>query len=175
MKKTKVLLIALFLPLFCFAAEYRVIQDTKLYDGNGVYKGTIDKNKIVRLRDCITYSNEDFTSHKVDFQWGAAILDHELRKRQIDIDAIIPAETKDLFEDSMIWHKMQENGKFWASKVELDILKSNTRYSYYKIHKLYIDYMETKFPELDEDPWYVLTFMNQSTIINNLYSPNFEF
>ena len=61
---------------------------------------------------------------------------------------------------------MQENGKFWASKVELDILKSNTRYSYYKIHKLYIDYMETKFPELDEDPWYVLTFMNQSTIIN---------
>ena len=43
MKKTKVLLIALFLPLFCFAAEYKVIQDTKLYDGDGVYKGTIEK------------------------------------------------------------------------------------------------------------------------------------
>lgn len=169
MKKTKVLLIALFLPLFCFAAEYRVIQDTKLYDGDGVYKGIIDKNKIVRLGSLFTYSNEVFTPHKVDFQWGVEILDHELRERLIDIDAIIPAETKDLFEDSMIWHKMQENGKFWASKVELDILKSNTRYSYYKIHKLYIDYMETKFPELDEDPWYVLTFMNQSTIINNLY------
>ena len=168
MKKTKVLLIALFLPLFCFAAEYRVIQDTKLY-GDGVYKGIIEKNKMVRLGSLFTYSAEEFTTYKVDFQWGVEILDHELRERLIDIDAIIPAETKDLFEDSMIWHKMQENGKFWASKVELDILKSNTRYSYYKIHKLYIDYMETKFPELDEDPWYVLTFMNQSTIINNLY------
>ena len=117
MKKTKVWLIALFLPLYCFAAEYRVIQDTKLYDGDGVYKGTIEKNKMVRLESLFTYSNEVFTPHKVDFQWGVAILDHELRERLIDRDALIPAETKDLFEDSMIWHKMQEMESFGLRKL----------------------------------------------------------
>ena len=47
MKKVFLLLCMVLYNLYCFAADYRVIKDSKLYDGNFYYVENIPKNTIV--------------------------------------------------------------------------------------------------------------------------------
>ena len=44
-----------------------------------------------------------------------------------------------MFDNEILSHKLKENGRYWASNTVCEILKSNTRDSYYKIHKKKID------------------------------------
>ena len=45
MKKIFLLLCMVLYNLYCFAADYRVIKDSKLYDGNYYYRGNIKKER----------------------------------------------------------------------------------------------------------------------------------
>ena len=165
MKKNCLILLFLYFPLICFSADYKIIKDCKIFDGNYNLKETLKKNTIVCLCDCSL--NDQRNNNMLDFNYSVRI-QIDGQKRLIDANALVPAETKKLFDDSLISYKQKENGKFLSSLTELEILKSNTRDSYYNIHKERIDACEKERGIYDVMEWYEGVTFNEY-YLNNLF------
>ena len=141
----------LFLSLFCYAADFKIIKDTKIYDGDYNFERIIKKDSIVKLWD--TSIRDQRKNIKLDFDYSVRLnIDGE--KYLIDAEALIPAETEDLFDNEILTHKLKENDRYWADNTVCEILNSNTRDSYYKIHKKKIDNYNSKRGIYDEMEWY---------------------
>ncbi len=159
MKKNILISAALLLQALCFAAEFKVIQDTKIYDKDFYYIGMIEKGQIVGKNNkdgfrpyyFRLYSNKRYED-RVDYKYGTIIFYND-EMYVVDIEDVIPAKTEELFENNLITHKLKERGKHWTTQTELDILKSNKRSTYYNIHSKEIDYYESRRGVYD-GPWY---------------------
>jgi len=141
----------LFLSLFCYAADFKIIKDTKIYDGDYNFERIIKKDSIVKLWD--TSIRDQRKNIKLDFDYSVRLnIDGE--KYLIDAASLIPAETEDLFDNEILTHKLKENDRYWADNTVCEILNSNTRDSYYKIHKKKIANYNSKRGFYDEMEWY---------------------
>ena len=151
MKKNIVVVSFLFLSLFCYSADFKIIKDTKIYDGDYNFERIIKKDTIVKLWD--TSIRDQRKNSKLDFDYSVRLnIDEE--KYLMDAASLIPAETQDLFDSEILTHKLEENGRYWANITVCEILTSNTRDSYYKIHKKKIDNYNSKRGIYDEMEWY---------------------
>ncbi len=165
MKKIKIIFLLFFLSVFCFSADFRVIKDSKLYDGDYNFVETIENNSIVQLWDCSIKDQRN--NNKLDFDYSVR-LNINGKKRLMDASAIIPADTIDLFNNNLISHKLKEEGKYWTTKTTLEILKSKSRNSFYQINKELIEAYESHRGIYDELEWYDGVQFNEH-FINNLF------
>ncbi|MBD5440507.1 MAG: SH3 domain-containing protein [Treponema sp.] len=156
MKKIILVSAALLLQALCFAAEFRLTNESKGYDGEGMYSCIVPKDARVGLSSFRIFNVRKypwFVSNLVfDFDFGIYV---KYKNEEVIVDAnlLIPTETEELFDDNIIYYKLKENGKYWTTLTELDILKSNTRNTYYRINKKSIDYSESQRGIYD-GPWY---------------------
>ncbi|UTD03118.1 SH3 domain-containing protein [Treponema socranskii subsp. buccale] len=153
MKKIFVLLCMVLYNLYCFAADYRVIKDSKLYDGNYYYRGNIKKGTLVQLWDTFISDGTNLSGNIVDFDYCCTINWYG-EKRLIDLEAIVPAETKDLFDPDIVTTSLRKNGKYWTYVEDCDVLFSRDRKTYYEKNKAAIDYYEQKVRGSYDGPWY---------------------
>ena len=153
----------LFLSLFCYAADFKIIKDTKIYDGDYNFERIIKKDSIVKLWD--TSIRDQRKNSKLDFDYSVRLnIDGE--KYLINAESLIPAETEDLFDNEILTHKLKENDRYWANNTVCEILNSNTRDSFYKIHKKMIDNYNSKRGIYDEMEWYEGVPFNEEHIEN---------
>ena len=165
MKKIKIIFLLLFLSVSCFSADFRVIKDSKLYDGDYNFVETIENNSIVQLWDCSIQDQRN--NNKLDFDYSVR-LNINGKKRLMDASAIIPADTIDLFDNNLISHKLKEKGKYWTTKNTLEILKSKSRNIFYQMNKELIEVYESHRGIYDELEWYDGVQFNEH-FINNLF------
>ncbi|WP_315602483.1 SH3 domain-containing protein [Treponema socranskii] len=153
MKKIFVLLCMVLYNLYCFAADYRVIKDSKLYDGNYYYRGNIKKGTLVQLWDTFISDGTNLSGNIVDFDYCCTINWYG-EERLIDLEAIVPAATKDLFDPDIVTTSLRKNGKYWTYVEDCDVLFSRDRKTYYEKNKAAIDYYEQKVRGSYDGPWY---------------------
>ena len=151
MKRITCILRLLLSFTLCFTADFKVIRDTKIYDGDYNYMGDLKKGQIVQLWDCSVrnQSNND----KLNFNYSLR-LKIDGKKRLVDACSIIPAETKDLFDPDILETTVEKNGKYWTYVEDCDVLFSRDRKTYYEKNKAAIDYYEQKVRGSYDGPWY---------------------
>ena len=151
MKRITCILRLLLSFTLCFTADFKVIRDTKIYDGDYNYMGDLKKGQIVQLWDCSVrnQSNND----KLNFNYSLR-LKIDGKKRLVDACSIIPAETKDLFDPDIVTTSLRKNGKYWTYVEDCDVLFSRDRKTYYEKNKAAIDYYEQKVRGSYDGPWY---------------------
>lgn len=129
MKKIILAMAALFLHAVCFAADFRVISDTKVYDGDYHYIGELKKGDIVQLFDCSATTDE-----KLDFAF-TLLLNMNGKMRLVDLSTVIPNETSELFDERVRYTTLTTQGKNWIPVQNIDILRSRSRDRYYETYK----------------------------------------
>ncbi len=139
------------LSSICFATEFRLTNVSKGYDGDGEYYCLVPKDSIVKIYDYFMHDVRNNSS--IDFSYGIYVI-YQNEEILVNLEYLIPAETQDLFDSEILTHKVKENGRYWANNTVCEILKSNTRDSYYKIHKKKIDNYNSKRGIYDEMEWY---------------------
>ena len=139
------------LSFICFATEFRLTNVSKGYDGDGEYYCLIPKDSIVKISDFFIHDERNNSS--IDFSYGIYVI-YQNEEILVNLEYLIPAETDDLFDNEILTHKLKENGRYWADNTVCEILNSNTRDSYYKIHKKKIDNYNSKRGIYDEMEWY---------------------
>ena len=151
MKRITCILRLLLSFTLCFTADFKVIRDTKIYDGDYNYMGDLKKGQIVQLWDCSVrnQSNND----KLNFNYSLR-LKIDGKKRLVDACSIVPAETKDLFDPDILETTVEKNGKYWTYVEDCDVLFSRDRKTYYEKNKAAIDYYEQKVRGSYDGPWY---------------------
>ena len=165
MKKIFVLLCMVLYNLYCFAADYRVIKDSKLYDGNYYYRGNIKKGTLVQLWDTFISDGTNLSGNIVDFDYCCTINWYG-EKRLIDLEAIVPAETKDLFDPDIVTTSLRKNGKYWTYVEDCDVLFSRDRKTYYEKNKAAIEHYEQEVRGSYDGPWYENVTISPSAIYN---------
>jgi len=165
MKKIFVLLCMVLYNLYCFAADYRVIKDSKLYDGNYYYRGDIKKGTLVQLRDTFISDGTNLSGNIVDFDYCCTINWYG-EERLIDLEAIVPAATKDLFDPDIVTTSLRKNGKYWTYVEDCDILFSRDRKTYYEKNKAAIEHYEQEVRGSYDGPWYENVTIRPSAIYN---------
>ena len=128
MKKISLLLCMMLYNLYCFAADYRVIKDSKLYNENFYCVEKIPKNTIVSKSSVYTYPKRNYN---VDYDIGTDII-YKGYEFVIDLEAIVPAETKDLFDNSINYIFLCKKDKKYVSKENIDLLATGSRKSFEK-------------------------------------------
>lgn len=139
------------LSFICFATEFRLTNVSKGYDGDGEYYCLVPKDSIVKISDFFIHDERNNSS--IDFSYGIYVI-YQDEEILVNLEYLIPTETQDLFDSEILTHKLKENGRYWADNTVCEILKSNTRDSYYKIHKKEIDNYNSKRGIYDEMEWY---------------------
>ena len=139
------------LSFICFATEFRLTNESKGYDGDGEYYCLVQKDSIVKIYDYFMHDVRNNSS--IDFSYGIYVI-YQNEEILVNLEYLIPAETQDLFDSEILTHKLEENGRYWADNTVCEILKSNTRDSYYKIHKKEIDNYNSNRGIYDEMEWY---------------------
>ena len=162
MKKVFLLLCMVLYNLYCFAADYRVIKDSKLYDGNFYYVENIPKNTIVSKSSTYTYPKRNYN---VDYDTGTDII-YKGYEYVIDLEAIVPAETKDLFDPDIVTTSLRKNGKYWTYVEDCDVLFSRDRKTYYEKNKAAIEHYEQEVRGSYDGPWYENVTISPSAIYN---------
>ena len=165
MKKIFVLLCMVLYNLYCFAADYRVIKDSKLYDGNYYYRGNIKKGTLVQLWDTFISDGTNLSGNIVDFDYCCTINWYG-EKRLIDLEAIVPAATKDLFDPDIVTTSLRKNGKYWTYVEDCDVLFSRDRKTYYEKNKAAIEHYEQEVRGSYDGPWYENVTISPSAIYN---------
>ena len=153
MKKVFLLLCMVLYNLYCFAADYRVIKDSKLYDGNYYYRGNIKKGTLVQLWDTFISDGTNLSGNIVDFDYCCTINWYG-EERLVDLDAIVPAETKDLFDTDIVTTTLKKQGKYWTYVEDCDVLFSRDRKTYYEKNKAAIEHYEQEVRGSYDGPWY---------------------
>ena len=148
--------------LYCFAADYRVIKDSKLYDGNFYYVENIPKNTIVSKSSTYTYPKRNYN---VDYDTGTDII-YKGYEYVIDLEAIVPAATKDLFDPDIVTTSLRKNGKYWTYVEDCDVLFSRDRKTYYEKNKAAIEHYEQEVRGSYDGPWYENVTISPSAIYN---------
>ena len=162
MKKISLLLCMMLYNLYCFAADYRVIKDSKLYDGNFYYVENIPKNTIVSKSSTYTYPKRNYN---VDYDTGTDII-YKGYEYVIDLEAIVPAATKDLFDPDIVTTSLRKNGKYWTYVEDCDVLFSRDRKTYYEKNKAAIEHYEQEVRGSYDGPWYENVTISPSAIYN---------
>ena len=165
MKKVFLLLCMVLYNLYCFAADYRVIKDSKLYDGNYYYRGNIKKGTLVQLWDTFISDGTNLSGNIVDFDYCCTINWYG-EERLIDLEAIVPAETKDLFDPDILETTVEKNGKYWTYVEDCDVLFSRDRKTYYEKNKAAIEHYEQEVRGSYDGPWYENVTISPSAIYN---------
>ena len=165
MKKIFLLLCMVLYNLYCFAADYRVIKDSKLYDGNYYYRGNIKKGTLVQLWDTFISDGTNLSGNIVDFDYCCTINWYG-EERLIDLEAIVPAETKDLFDPDILETTVEKNGKYWTYVEDCDVLFSRDRKTYYEKNKAAIEHYEQEVRGSYDGPWYENVTISPSAIYN---------
>ena len=129
MKRIILAMAALFLHAVCFAADFRVISDTKVYDGDYHYISELKKGDIVQLFDCSATTDE-----KLDFAF-TLLLNMNGKMRLVDLSTVIPNETSELFDERVRYTTLTTQGKNWIPVQNIDILRSRSRDRYYETYK----------------------------------------
>ena len=129
MKRIILAMAALFLHAVCFAADFRVISDTKVYDGDYHYIDELKKGDIVQLFDCSATTDE-----KLDFAF-TLLLNMNGKMRLVDLSTVIPNETSELFDERVRYTTLTTQGKNWIPVQNIDILRSRSRDRYYETYK----------------------------------------
>ena len=163
MKRITCILRLLLSFTLCFTADFKVIRDTKIYDGDYNYMGDLKKGQIVQLWDCSVrnQSNND----KLNFNYSLRLkIDGE--KRLVDACSIVPAETKDLFDPDIVTTSLRKNGKYWTYVEDCDVLFSRDRKTYYEKNKAAIEHYEQKVRGSYDGPWYENVTISPSAIYN---------
>ena len=162
MKKIFLLLCMVLYNLYCFAADYRVIKDSKLYDENFYYVENIPKNTIVSKSSTYTYPKRNYN---VDYDTGTDII-YKGYEYVIDLEAIVPAATKDLFDPDIVETTVEKNGKYWTYVEDCDVLFSRDRKTYYEKNKAAIEHYEQEVRGSYDGPWYENVTISPSAIYN---------
>ena len=163
MKRITCILRLLLSFTLCFTADFKVIRDTKIYDGDYNYMGDLKKGQIVQLWDCSVrnQSNND----KLNFNYSLR-LKIDGKKRLVDACSIIPAETKDLFDPDIVTTSLRKNGKYWTYVEDCDVLFSRDRKTYYEKNKAAIEHYEQEVRGSYDGPWYENVTIRPSAIYN---------
>ena len=163
MKRITCILRLLLSFTLCFTADFKVIRDTKIYDGDYNYMGDLKKGQIVQLWDCSVrnQSNND----KLNFNYSLR-LKIDGKKRLVDACSIVPAETKDLFDPDILETTVEKNGKYWTYVEDCDVLFSRDRKTYYEKNKAAIEHYEQEVRGSYDGPWYENVTIRPSAIYN---------
>ena len=165
MKRITCILRLLLSFTLCFTADFKVIRDTKIYDGDYNYMGDLKKGQIVQLWDCSVrnQSNND----KLNFNYSLR-LKIDGKKRLVDACSIVPAETKDLFDNSVNYIFLCKDNKKYISKENIDILATGSRKSFEKKYQERIYKYEKNKDLWNEDShWYDVMNEPSCAIITN--------
>ena len=164
MKKISLLLCMMLYNLYCFAADYRVIKDSKLYNENFYCVEKIPKNTIVSKSSVYTYPKRNYN---VDYDIGTDII-YKGYEFVIDLEAIVPAETKDLFDNSVNYIFLCKDNKKYISKENIDILATGSRKSFEKKYQERIyKYEKNKDLWNKDSHWYDVMNEPSCAIITN--------
>ena len=163
MKRITCILRLLLSFTLCFTADFKVIRDTKIYDGDYNYMGDLKKGQIVQLWDCSVrnQSNND----KLNFNYSLR-LKIDGKKRLVDACSIVPAETKDWFDPDILETTVEKNGKYWTYVEDCDVLFSRDRKTYYEKNKAAIEHYEQEVRGSYDGPWYENVTISPSAIYN---------
>ena len=163
MKRITCILRLLLSFTLCFTADFKVIRDTKIYDGDYNYMGDLKKGQIVQLWDCSVrnQSNND----KLNFNYSLR-LKIDGKKRLVDACSIVPAATKDLFDPDILETTVEKNGKYWTYVEDCDVLFSRDRKTYYEKNKAAIEHYEQEVRGSYDGPWYENVTIRPSAIYN---------
>ena len=163
MKRITCILRLLLSFTLCFTADFKVIRDTKIYDGDYNYMGDLKKGQIVQLWDCSVrnQSNND----KLNFNYSLR-LKIDGKKRLVDACSIVPAATKDLFDPDILETTVEKNGKYWTYVEDCDVLFSRDRKTYYEKNKAAIEHYEQEVRGSYDGPWYENVTISPSAIYN---------
>ena len=161
------MIILLCSSIFCFSADYRIIKNSNIYDGDYYLEGILKKDTIVNLWDCSIRDQKD--NDDLPFDYSARIKINN-QKKLIDFNSLVPAETEELFDEKKITTYLNENSKRWIDKDTCDLLYSKDRNNFYKVNQQEIDSYESHRGEYD-DVWYNYSyFFNCPELcFNNLY------
>lgn len=166
MKRKILIYVILLFSVVCFAADFKVIKDTKIYDESFYKVGIIKKDTIVRITNAFIHNGELY-AERVDFKYGTVIIYNGI-EYVIDLEAIIPAETKDLFDESIIKFNLSKEGKSWVAISDIDILYSGKRKNIYDQYIFYINNFENLKDEFNyHEKWYEKLFIDDIASINN--------
>ena len=167
MKKIAILFSIFSLNVFCFAANYRIIKNSNIYDGDYNLVDVIKKDTLVKLWNCFVTDQKN--NDKLPFDYCTRININN-QKRLIDYSSLAPSETEELFDEKKITTYLNENRKRWIDKDTCDLLYSKDRNNFYKVNQQEIDSYESHRGEYD-DVWYNYSyFFNCPELsFNNLY------
>ena len=166
MKRKILIYVILLFSVVCFAADFKGIKDTKIYDESFYKVGIIKKDTIVRITNAFIHNGELY-AERVDFKYGTVIIYNGI-EYVIDLEAIIPAETKDLFDESIIKFNLSKEGKSWVAISDIDILYSGKRKNIYDQYIFYINNFENLKDEFNyHEKWYEKLFIDDIASINN--------
>lgn len=164
MKKLYLLFCLTLFGVSVFAADFKVIKDTKAVIDRSDELITIKKNTTVQIEHFYMYEPGNRYSKALGCEWACEIK-YDGKIYKINVDDLIPAEAKKGFDENIITHKVNTKNKHWTSLLTLEILKSNTRDNYFKMHQKSLEAYSAYFPI---DQW--MNFVNfKDLIINNQF------
>lgn len=151
MKKICICFYLIFVTFIIYSTDYKIIKTTDLYDENLYKVGVIKKNEIVKKEGNFTISSENYKD-RIKCKYLTEVF-YKNKRFALDVESIIPIETKELFDKELLDFNLNENDKLWISKDSLDFLIKQDRYLCYEINKEKIDHYEDNRGEYD-DVWY---------------------
>ena len=99
MKKIIFIFYLFLLSFICFAAEFRLTNVSKGYDGDGEYYCLVPKDSIVKIYDFFIHDERNNSS--IDFSYGIYVI-YQNEEILVNLEYLIPAETQDLFDSEIL-------------------------------------------------------------------------
>ena len=149
------------------AVDFKITEKTKIYDWVNEVFYDIEKGALVQPKSYFVYDKNQVLSKEMNVE-NAYVIEYKGHEYAIDFNCIIPAETKDLFDNSVNYIFLCKDNKKYISKENIDILATGSRKSFEKKYQERIyKYEKNKDLWNKDSHWYDVMNEPSCAIITN--------
>ena len=149
------------------AVDFKIMEKTKIYDWVNEVFYDIEKGTLVQPKSYFVYDKNQVLSKEMNVE-NAYVIEYKGHEYAIDFNCIIPAETKDLFDNSVNYIFLCKDNKKYISKENIDILATGSRKSFEKKYQERIyKYEKNKDLWNKDSHWYDVMNEPSCAIITN--------
>ena len=149
------------------AVDFKITEKTKIYDWVNEVFYDIEKGTLVQPKSYFVYDKNQVLSKEMNVE-NAYVIEYKGHEYAIDFNCIIPAETKDLFDNSVNYIFLCKDNKKYISKENIDILATGSRKSFEKKYQERIyKYEKNKDLWNKDSHWYDVMNEPSCAIITN--------
>ena len=149
------------------AVDFKITEKTKIYDWVNEVFYDIEKGTLVQSKSYFVYDKNQVLSKEMNVE-NAYVIEYKGHEYAIDFNCIIPAETKDLFDNSVNYIFLCKDNKKYISKENIDILATGSRKSFEKKYQERIyKYEKNKDLWNKDSHWYDVMNEPSCAIITN--------